>query len=331
MVAITARKDSRATRHGLQTVQVIGSLSRPRAAFYRTASFVSQRFEPRAVAAAIPQAKDLAQRMDMSLEMLDIQALDTGQYHAMVVQDPIDKRNITGFFHFVRAYSNAMRHTQDPGYDECEERQVYALNRLATYISECTDIRTDVSGANVPLDSDEIFKVPWVYLGTYWPFQLTVSELKHLGRYLAGGGFLFVEAMGHPSSAAEASFRNVFAEALAYKGIKDLAFQRIPNSHPMYHCYFDFDGPPMEHRETGYGRPYLAGLLLERGRLVGIISRKWYANAWGDWGPGGYRYPKSYPYAHLDPTRPLQFGVNLIVFALTQEGSITHRVMNMVR
>jgi hypothetical protein len=31
-----------------------------------------------------------------------------------------------------------------------------------------------------------------------------------------------------------------------------------------------------------------------------------------------------------DPTRQLQFGVNLIVFALTQEGSITNQVMDSV-
>ena len=38
--------------------------------------------------------KDVESRMDMSLEMVDIVALDTGKYHAMVVQDPYDKRSI---------------------------------------------------------------------------------------------------------------------------------------------------------------------------------------------------------------------------------------------
>ena len=33
----------------------------------------------------------------------------------------------------------------------------------------------------------------------------------------------------------------------------------------------------------------------------------------------------------LDPIRTLQFGVNVIVFALTQEGSVTNRLMNEVR
>ena len=34
---------------------------------------------------------------------------------------------------------------------------------------------------------------------------------------------------------------------------------------------------------------------------------------------------------YLDNTRLLQFGINTIVFALTQEGSITNRVMESVR
>ena len=35
----------------------------------------------------------------MSLELLDIETLDTGRYHAMVIQDPSDKRTIRGFIH----------------------------------------------------------------------------------------------------------------------------------------------------------------------------------------------------------------------------------------
>ena len=62
------------------------------------------------------------------------------------------------------------------------------------------------------------------------------------------------------------------------------------------------------------------------GRLLGLVSTKSYANAWGDWGPGG----ANSGYAALDPTRCLQFGVNSIVFALTQEGSITSQVMDSV-
>ena len=48
-------------------------------------------------------------RVDMPLELLDIDALDTGQVHALVIQDPDDKRNIRGFFHFIFVRSKSMK------------------------------------------------------------------------------------------------------------------------------------------------------------------------------------------------------------------------------
>ena len=35
--------------------------------------------------------------------------------------------------------------------------------------------------------------------------------------------------------------------------------------------------------------------------------------------------------SELDPTRQFQFGINTIIFALTQEGSITERLMDVVQ
>jgi len=120
-----------------------------------------------------------------------------------------------------------------------------------------------------------------------------------------------------------------YIRALATQGLtyrRDWDFERLPNSHPIHHCFFDFDGPPMA-GDLWYGVndlasspfDYLEGITIE-GRLVGILSNKFYQDAWGH----------QLLWADKDPTRPLQFGVNTIIFALTQEGSITHRVMNTV-
>ena len=124
----------------------------------------------------------------------------------------------------------------------------------------------------------------------------------------------------------------MFFEALAYEGIRERAFERLPDSHAIYHCYFDFDDGPPTAYPTHFleGHPeydYLEGIFLPAGRLGGIISRKWYANPWGDWGAGGFTKGDSF-YGRQDPTRPLQFGVNLIIFALTQEGGLTHQLMD---
>ena len=72
--------------------------------------------------------------------------------------------------------------------------------------------------------------------------------------------------------------------------------------------------------------PTLEGVQTEN-RLVGAISNQAFANAWGDWNNPA----ATTAYMGLDPTRPLQFGVNTIIFALTQEGSITHRLMATIK
>ena len=113
---------------------------------------------------------------------------------------------------------------------------------------------------------------------------------------------------------------------------RDWTFEKIPNDHPVYHCYFDFDGPPPAHdclydgNSTPGGRvqalSYLEGIFLD-GYLVVIHSNKdlsdWWLNVIGSQG------------VRADNTRQLQFGVNMIIYALTREGSITNRVMDRVR
>ena len=44
-------------------------------------------------------------RIDMALDMLDVNALDTGRYHAVVVQNPNDKQGLKGFIKLARVHS----------------------------------------------------------------------------------------------------------------------------------------------------------------------------------------------------------------------------------
>jgi len=69
--------------------------------------------------------------VNMSLEMMDVDALDTGRFQAMVIQDPTDKRNTKGFFHFYRAYSVLMReHALHSAAYNVHGRMVQGLQRL---------------------------------------------------------------------------------------------------------------------------------------------------------------------------------------------------------
>ena len=80
-------------------------------------------------------------------------------------------------------------------------------------------------------------------------------------------------------------------------------------------------------RDTGWDMsPYLDAVVRDDA-VICLRTDQAYTHAWADWGPGGFE--KSYQ--PLDPTRCFQFGVNTIIYALTREGSITHRVMDTIR
>ena len=118
--------------------------------------------------------------------------------------------------------------------------------------------------------------------------------------------------------------------ALETHGV-ERSFEILPNSRLVYHCYFDLDGPPATELEAsvnytyhhssgevflldlGERTPYLEGLEVE-GRLVAVLSKKGFS------GPGAFSREED-----------ARLGINMIVFALTQEGSLTRRLTQGIR
>ena len=330
MVAVHARRRREEAGANVRIPLAAQSLSRPQVRVARSTALEPMEFEPRAVAEMVQGQKEAKNAVSMSLEMLDIEALDTGQYHAMVVQDPTDKRNIRGFFRLKYAYSASLRKRSYHGY---EDRMLCALASLVDAISRYTDIKADFQG-RICYTSPELLKTPWVFSIINLPLQLDAAESANMGRYLTSGGFLFVDAydfakfnyapMGQkrPPVGLNAT-RNMVQIALCHQGLelgKDWAFETLPNDHGLFHCYFDFDGAPADQCDEEFvlsGR--IQGICLN-GRLLMIVSQKAFLHKWGD---------PDYP--ELRNERMIQFGINTIIFALTQEGSITRRVMDTVR
>jgi hypothetical protein len=102
----------------------------------------------------------------------------------------------------------------------------------------------------------------------------------------------------------------------------DAKFLPIPNDHPLYHCFFDFDKAPRgseldETIDEGKLRAgwepvfYLEGIWIKN-RLVAIYSDKGYSISW----------ERDY-----DNDAQLKMGVNMIVFALTQKGGMAEKLM----
>jgi hypothetical protein len=282
--------------------------------------------EPLAVAEAIQGSKEQESKVDMSLEMVDVDALDTGKYRAMVIQDPNDKRMMRGFLHLGVVYCESiMATTRSPsGINVIDyiRRVVYAMNKY-------TNIKTDLRGYYT-FDSREMLKIPWVFINTNGVrFSLTGSEAANLGEYLTTGGFLFMEgtqAHAWERSSGGMAYRhelvsgqNMLKDGLAAAGFrygKEWTFEKLLAGHPIYHCYFDFDGPlPSYWPRLVSIDEFMYGVTIE-GRLLAIFET-------GD-------YERFINDADSDGSRYRQFLVNVVVYALTQEGSLTRRLMNIV-
>jgi hypothetical protein len=330
MVAVKARIERAKVEARFQARQTLGGLARPGVAVGRLASFPDAAFAPVATAAVIEGEREPEYKIDTDLELLDIEALDTGKYHAMVIQDPNEKRAIKGFCHLAMLFSREMYPvTSEYSFDN------YILPgflKVPPAMNHFTDIKTDVLGRLSPTDH-RLSRAPWVFFGAHNHVPMpSAAGLANLGRYMMAGGFIFADCHNYwiqGPTACYTSLHNILLEALATQDV-DISFEPVPNNHQVYHCYFDFDGPPVGGESVDKGHypdlvrinRYLEGLEVD-GRLMALLSGKLIYGGWY-FGERGWS-------ATWDPKRPLQFAVNMIVFSLTQEGSITHRLMETIR
>jgi hypothetical protein len=333
MVAVKARMSRGQAMRGLRPADALRGLATPRVELARGLGFREWAMEPQAVAEAIHGSMQSEDTVDMSLEMMDIQALDTGRYHALVIQDPDDKRGIRGFCRLSAIFSPQF-YLYRPEHNYSFELQAgKGLRKLVLFANDCTDIKVELFG-RIALNDKALFKAPWVFFNPTKTFQLGDSQRRNLGEYLLAGGFMFgtgIACYVRPRGEEQAfrCLKLALLESLEEQGVT-CSIERLPNSHPVYHCYYDFNGPPggcdlvYMHADPGqvFVADYVEGIELE-GRLLAFLSGKEYGYGWACMGPGGYGFAQSW-----DPTPSLRFGVNTIILALTQGGSITHRLMD---
>ena len=264
-------------------------------------------------AARVKGTKEPEKRIAMREELLDLDALDTGKYKGLIIQDPTDRKKVKGFVYLGTAWATDL----EPTFDSAAK----AIPNLVDAINQQTGVTAKVD-EHLFLDSQELFRTPFIYVTAEEAFELTKREKENLGDYLRRGGFIFVDN-ANPTvefSQGEASLRQIFRDALGAQG----TLRPLHNTHPIYHTFYDFDGPPVGSelrvpsfsqqrgldyvmiRESVYN---LEGLFLE-GRLVGIYSDKGYVHNWSE---------------HYGNEPQLRFGINAVIFALTQEGSIAQQ------
>jgi len=254
--------------------------------------------------------------LSLKHELLNVGDLDIGRYQAVLIQDPDNKRNIRGFFNMtVIDYDIA---------DKNRDRFPTAVEELMRYMRDHTKINARIEGTTLEFSDPRIMEAPMIYVtGNDAVLQISDTEKTNLGDYLKNGGFLYAEEIrqsdaengldGKESGVSGTPFDRQFkalmkdGQVLGSDGSK---WQKVPKSHPLYYSFWDFpDGPPMGGAPGG--NVFDLEMLELRGRVAVVFSDlnvSWY---WGD------------PLADARE-RGLQFGVNLIVYALTQPGGIAN-------
>ena len=261
--------------------------------------------EPALMSSAIEGTRQPANKIDMSLEMLDVSSMDTGRYRAMVVQDPSNPQALKGFVKIARV----QREINETGNHTAQYNNmtmIYLVQALRQY----TDLKVDFLD-HLSVADDRLLKTPMIIITGHAPYGKpgTEQEMEQLARYVMEGGFIFGSLP--PTEALEK-----YGELVQGR---DYYSDRVPENHPIYNCFFDIGSAPIVndgYATQGPTRNDLQATWIGDRMVAFTISPFWISRA---------------RLHGKDTTRYLQLAVNTVVYALTQEGSMTQRLMQMVQ
>jgi hypothetical protein len=180
-------------------------------------------------------------------------------------------------------------------------------SNLLNSLIEYTNIPVDTQERVVPLSSEEIYECPFCYLSGHKLVQFTQAEKENFIKYIDNGGFIFVDDCNHDIDGLFAkSFESQMAEIYG-----DDALKKLPNDHPIYFSFFEFeDGPPTTSQElNGWGddivHDYLKAIEKD-GKIRVLYSNKDYGCEWD------YDF-RNKRWLAEDNTK---FGVNIVMYSI---------------
>lgn len=188
-------------------------------------------------------------------------------------------------------------------WDVDERMPSNVLNSLIEY----TTIKVDLTERIIALADDTMLSSPFCYLAGHRLVQFNADEKQNFKRYVDNGGFIFVDDCNHDIDGLFArTFEQQMAEIFGNEALK-----KIPNNHPIYTSFFEFDGPPSTGLElNGWGddlvHDYLKAIEIN-GRIAVLYSNKDLGCEWD------YDF-RNKRWLAVDNTR---FAVNIVVYAMT--------------
>lgn len=172
---------------------------------------------------------------------------------------------------------------------------------LQKFIKANTNLKVNPEYRFADLAGDEIFSYPFLFMTGHGNIALTDQEVLNLRRYLENGGFLYVDDDYRFDKGFRREIKKVFPNA---------ELKELPYSHKLYNIKYKFpDGPPKTHKHDEKP-PQGFGLFTGERMVVYYTYECNPSDGWAD------------AEVHNNPeakrTEALQFGTNIVLFALTQ-------------
>ena len=172
---------------------------------------------------------------------------------------------------------------------------------LLKFVAEKTNVKTVPEYVYVDAASPDIFNFPFLFATGHGNMNLSDDEVRNLREYLKRGGFLYVD----DDYGLDKYFRREIKKIFPKKELIELPFD-----YGLYHVLYDFPyGPPKIHEHDGKP-PQGFGVFIGKRLAVYYTYESNPSDGWTD------------PEVHNDPENireeALKFGVNLILWAITQ-------------
>lgn len=172
---------------------------------------------------------------------------------------------------------------------------------LLNFAKQYAGIDADPKYEFVEISSDKFFSYPFIFMTGHGNIAFSDYEARRLRLYLENGGFLYADDDYGMDKSFRREMKKVFPEY-------DLV--EIPYSYGLYSRLFNFpNGVPKTHEHDK--KPPQGFGIFHKGRLV--VYYTYEANPSDGWAD---------PDVHKDPPEKreeaLQFGTNILVWALTQ-------------
>ncbi len=246
---------------------------------------------------AIEITRQSENKTDLALEMLEVHHLDTGQHQAVVIQDPDDPQSIKGFIKLPLVVPRK-------ALDMLGIVPTRSLEALADGINKYTNLRAEAFGP-ISFDDERIFKFPLLIGSIYRSLGLNEIEEANQFQYLIQGGFI----MGGVGDVEKRLSQVLMNGGLVER--KDFWSDILSENHPIYNAFFNigfqsyFLEPHPDPSIACYITKGLKGHFIKN-RLVSVN-------------------PLESPH-WADDEDELMLAINVMVYALAQEGSLAQRL-----